>query len=164
MDASLTCSNSQNAHHSDAVQFRYTIGFHSLTSKTCSTFPLPRTAKPPLRPLDESGTHSGTKHWPFANAQLGKSICLQFFQLLCIYVRCIPLVVFEHFRENQPYGRPEAPASNQIYPSGTPVESFSALHGGFLNFAASPSDDAKPENFYHYSNWDMVRQLWGRWG
>jgi len=46
---------------------------------------------------------------------------------------------------------PEAPASNQIYPSGTPVESFSALHGGFLNFAASPSDDAKPENFYHYS-------------
>lgn len=46
---------------------------------------------------------------------------------------------------------PKAPAADQIYPSGTPVERFSAANGGFLNFEATPKADARPENFYHYS-------------
>eukprot|EP00438_Fugacium_kawagutii_P010761 Skav218277 [mRNA] locus=scaffold2035:401974:411976:- [translate_table: standard] len=46
---------------------------------------------------------------------------------------------------------PEAPASDQIYPQGTPAENFSAQRGGFFNFQATPSSDARPENFYHYS-------------
>lgn len=46
---------------------------------------------------------------------------------------------------------PRAPAVDQIYPQGTPVENFGAERGGFFNFEATPSSDARPENFYHYS-------------
>jgi hypothetical protein len=54
--------------------------------------------------------------------------------------------------ENWGLPRPKAPAADQIYPSGTPVERFSAANGGFLNFEATPKADARPENFYHYSD------------
>ena len=40
--------------------------------------------------------------------------------------------------ENWGLPRPKAPAADQIYPSGTPVERFSAANGGFLNFEATP--------------------------